>query len=631
MGNPVSGPGGPAVQPRQQQHQQQRERAMGGGGEAGEGAGQGDGDTQGGEGEGGPTDGQIGRQGPGQQRPQPREFDVPRVPRRWIAQQSDAAREELEEAVRSGAGQRRLKKAEEKKQRLEEILKQAGGPPTRELHFEIKAEAERKRKAKRAYEALQTKKEQAERKIESLRQEIRGWDEEQEECRRRESVSERRLEYLAAQQLADALSDERLTRIREAAAAVANGQGRDSIGPIMELIAVMVPPPAEVDLAAGDTDADGESDSNITKLDMEDDPMDGVQERPWPGGEERGEDQVLRVRRELREAKELLSSALRTRQAAIQEAEETQRKRRKHTREEEGRGEQDLREDEETVAPLWPEQVARMHEIQVEICEKQVRRLEDLLEELGAPTVPPTGAAASTTAAGVAVARTCSPPLPEVPGQPTAEGEGGGGREASGGGQISQNWSRDFEGRFTTAEDRDRKKHAKEQVDQARAAVERGVEGLRRTVGANVVIVEQQRLQEQHELEAETVRQVKLQLGEAADEAKVARAQRRTFRNLLATHGEPGSGPAPLATFGPTGNSLEEMQVTMRQSVAGQAEAPLATRWDRHQGRGRRTEGEREQGRRDIHRCRSQSPPGRQPREPAGARGARSKSPRGYW
>ncbi len=111
-------------------------------------------------------DGQPERQEVAQHRPQPRAFDVPRAPRRWIAQQSEAAREELEKAVQSGAGQRRLKKAEERKQRLDEILKQAGGPPTRELHFEIKAEAERKRKARKAWEALQTKKEQAERRIE---------------------------------------------------------------------------------------------------------------------------------------------------------------------------------------------------------------------------------------------------------------------------------------------------------------------------------------------------------------------------------------------------------------------------------------------------------------------------------
>ncbi len=143
----------------------------------------------------------------------------------------------------AGAGQRKLRKAEEKKQRLEEILKQAGGPPTRELHFEIKAEAERKRKARKAYEALQAKKEQAEKRIEELRRDIEGWSEEQGDCKRRETVAERRLEYLAAQQLVDAMSEERLTRIREAAATVASGQGRDGIGPIMELIAVMVPPP----------------------------------------------------------------------------------------------------------------------------------------------------------------------------------------------------------------------------------------------------------------------------------------------------------------------------------------------------------------------------------------------------
>ncbi len=227
--------------------------------------------------------GQLGRQSAGQQRPQPREFDVPKAPRRWIAQQSNAAKEEFEKAMQSGAGQRKLKRAEEKKERLEEILRQAGGPPSRELHFEIKAESERKRKARKAYDLLQGKKEMAENRIEELRRDIKEWEEEQEECKRRESVSEKRLEYLAAQQLVDSMSDERLARIREAAASVVNGQGRDSIGPIMDLIAVMVPP-AEVDLAAGDTDGEEGSESSSTKFDLEDDPMGEDQEPPRPGG-----------------------------------------------------------------------------------------------------------------------------------------------------------------------------------------------------------------------------------------------------------------------------------------------------------------------------------------------------------
>ncbi len=346
-------------------------------------------------------------------------------------------------------------------------------------------------------------------------------------------------------------------------------------------------------------------------------------------GAESSEDQLVRVRRELREAKELLSSALRERHVAVQEAEETQRKRRKHTRDGERR-ERDEGEDEEVVAPLEPEQAARMREIQVDICEKQVRRLEDLLEELEGHTVPRPRVSDAADDPVESMDRAGSPPRPELSERASAVGGGGNGVEAGRGKAVGQEWLREFESRFTTAEDRDSKRCAQEQVDQAIGAVGRDIDGLGRTVEINRAIVEQQRLQEQHELEAETLRQVRRQLGEVDDDARVARAQRRTFRNLLAAHGEPGSGPAPLATFGPTGNPLEEMQSTMRQSAAGRADGPTAARWDRMRGRGRAEESG-VGGRRDANRCRSQSLPGRQPREPAGVRGARSKSPRGCW
>ncbi len=282
------------------------------------------------------------------------------------------------------------------------------------------------------------------------------------------------------------------------------------------------------------------------------------------------------------------------------------------------------------VPPLRPEHAARMHDVQVEVLEGQVRRLEGLLEEIGGPVVPPMGVG-RPTAEEVEGVPVCSPPPTMGGGQPSAAVEGGEVAEAEFGRRVGREWMQQFEGRFVTAEERDSGRLLREQLGQERAALERGVEELGRTVAANVVIKEQQRMQEQHELEAEAVRQVKLQLGDAADPSKAARAQRRTYRNLLAARGEPGSGPAPLATFGPTGSPLEEMQVSMRQSASGSGGAPSSTRWERQQERGRRAEGGGGEGRREGQRCRSQSPPGRQPREQAGARGARSKSPRGHW
>ncbi len=624
-GGGLGGRGEAAGQARQQQ-QQLRSQVEGRGGGGGGGGQEDDGrETEAVEGAGG---GQLGRQSAGQQRPQPREFDVPKAPRRWIAQQSNAAKEELERVMQSGAGQRKLRRAEEKKERLEEILRQAGGPPSRELHFEIKAESERKRKAKKSYEVLQGKKEVAERRIEELRRDIKEWEEEQEECKRRESVSERRLEYLAAQQLVDTMSDERLARIREAAASVVNGVGRDSIGPIMDLIAVMVPP-AEVDLAAGDTDGEEGSESSSTKFDLEDDPMGGDQEPPSSGRREVEEDQGVKLRRELREAKELLSSALNTRAAAIQEAEEARRKRRKHGGEEDSQRKEGGDEDEEML-PLGPEHATRMHDVQVEILEGQVRRLEDLLEENGDPIVPPRGAEGPTVAEVERVPVCSLSPRGDAE-QQSVGVEGGDLAEAETRRRASHEWMQHFEGRFVTAEDRDGGRQLREQLERERGALERGVEGLRRTVVVNETIKEQQRLQDQHELEAEAIRLAKAQLGDMADPAKVARVQRRTYRNLLVAKGEPGSGPAALATYGPTGRPLEEMQVSMRQSASGSEGAPSSTRWERQQGRGRKVEGGGGEGRREGQRCRSQSPPGRQPREQAGARGARSKSPRGHW
>ncbi len=553
------------------------------------------------------------------QRPQPREFDVPKAPRRWIAQQADAAKENLEKAVLSGAGRRKLKKAEERKQRLDEILKQAGGPPTRELHFEIKAEAERKRKARKAFEALQVKVDQAEERIQGLRRDISGWLEEQQECKRREAVAEQRFEYLAAQQLADAMSEEKLARIREVAAAIVSGQGRDTAGPIMELVAIMVSPPAEVNLAADDSDDGQEEESNATRLDLEDDPM--GDSPPQQCGEH--EDPLDRTRRELGEAKQLLSAALRHRQFAIQEAEEAQRKRQRTGGGGDG-GCSTQQGEEEGVPPLRPEHVERMHNTQIEVLEKQVRRLEDELEELVGQTVPPLGAAGRVDAAegGATRERSLSP----SGGDRRAAAEQG-----SGGGRAGSAWGQAFDSRFTTAEDRDRERASRGVVAQAMAEVGRDADELRRVVETNAIILDQQRMQEQQELEAEAVRQVHAQRGVMDDGAKLARAQRRTFRNLLEVHGEPGGGPAPLATFGPTGNSLCEMQSTMRQSITVGAGSSAAARWDRAHEGGRRPEDDGGERRRGVRRGRSQSAPARQPREEVGARGARSKSPRGLW
>ncbi len=162
---------------------------------------------------------------------------------------------------------------------------------------------------------------------------------------------------------------------------------------------------------------------------------------------------------------------------------------------------------------MGPEQVARVHEVQVEVCERQVRRLEDLLEELGVPTVPPVGAVAATTPVVPTAAPASSSSPMEASGKPSAEVEGRDGGARDSGAQDGPTWGQRFDARITTAEDRDRKKAGQDQIDRAREALDQGVEGLRRTVEANAVIVDQQRVQEQHELEAETVRQVQLQLG----------------------------------------------------------------------------------------------------------------------
>ncbi len=564
---------------------------------------------------GGLLGGTADRRQPLQPQPQsaPREFEVPKVPREWIARKSEAAKQNLDRVVQSGAGQEKVRRAEEKKRRMDNILKQAGGPPDKDLHFEIKGEIERKRKAARTFEQLQSKKQELHEKIKDLQEQIQEVEAEQEACKRRHEVAGERLEYLAAQQLASAMPRERIERLRTAAAAVVQSQGQNDADALLDLVAVMVPPPPEIDIASGETSEDDGDGSDATRLDLED-------EGPPGGGGVPLAEPASNVRRDLHDARNLLTQALADRREAMEDATEAQRRRAgKRTLDGGAAGAEDGGGDVEMVPPLDPEQAAKPFDLRIEMLEGQIRHMEDRLRGQGEQVQPlPMGGGEGDGAGG-----------------PAAVAIEGGMRDGQPAASSGLTWGERFEARFETAEARDQRRELAHEVEDKSGEVRRQVAQRRAVAEANEAIMAQHRMQtiqDEETLGMLAAQEVAEQYGAlgiaSASEARRERAQLRTFRNLIEAHGNPADTESQPATFGPTGSPLNEMQTTMRQSCQSAGAVVGGPRWDRAQRLHAGDEAQRGRAAAKLAR-RSLSPRGSQPQVEGGARGARSKSPRG--
>ncbi len=249
------------------------------------GKGGGPGDGSGGAGEEGGADQHGpagGRQEYGQaplarELPPPRMLNIPAMPRRTIVRKAQAAAERYERLQGEGAGEHRLHRALQEKERLEKEVREAGGPTEKALSFSIKAEDERVEKAERALRRAVEERDDKVARIAALQAELEDDDAGIERYRQRLQAAQERREHLAKQKWAETASEETIRHFRTIAAVLspedpAQAQAQAVVQRLVELMSER----EEVHLAGGDTESEGreggtedeqdEASSNRTRL-----------------------------------------------------------------------------------------------------------------------------------------------------------------------------------------------------------------------------------------------------------------------------------------------------------------------------------------------------------------------------
>ncbi len=248
--------------------------------------------------------------------PPPRMLNIPAMPRRTIVRRAQAAADRYERLQEEGAGEPRLHRALQAKERLEKEVREAGGPTEKALSFSIKAEDERVEKAERALRRAVEERGDKVARIAALQAELVEDDAGIERYRQRLQAAQERREHLAKQKWAETASEETIRHFRTIAAVLspedpAQAQAQAVVQRLVELMSER----EEVHLAGGDTESEGrgggtedeqdEASSNRTRLS-------GVRSVPSAELEENEE-----LRRRLREAEQHYAAVEEEKRAAL--------------------------------------------------------------------------------------------------------------------------------------------------------------------------------------------------------------------------------------------------------------------------------------------------------------------------
>ncbi len=572
--------------------------------------------------EGGGEDSASGGGGGGPQAPQPKDLppmrlvDIPTLSRRAIAKKLEVAAGSVEKLLERGAGESKVHRAREEKDRWIKELRAAGGATEKTLSFTIKGEDDRVEKAERALRKAIEDKRRKEAKIAELQAEL---EEDEEGISRHRQRLQKAMEYrehLATQKLAEAASDRTLQYLKVLAAAMSPQDPLQAQAQAWALRAIELGAAREeVDMACGDTESEEEEERGIeeggsaaatseqTRLDLS---RDDPQAAEWDGKEA--------LERRLAEARERLAAIQREQTQALGRVGgplggENKRNREGEQKQADGDGDVDMA----PTPALTALQVVTLFGRRMLEAEEEVRQCQILLDRGDIETMEQGGEEAGNAPQRAAAPR--AEPAEAGSGR-TAGAENGAGAQRDSG-QRGRPRSRPGYESWVTAEEHDARRE--EQREQQRSRAERrqppqgprtasreeGPARCRWAAGARLPAEWRQRSDQPrprggrwHEVERafsqvrragddlegrvrdnfqiaqqERMQQLQEEERREAAAAKVAEAameiEARRPRDQAAVSGG-GDMVAHLPpTFGPTGQRLDEQQCLLRAAAAG--------------------------------------------------------------
>ncbi len=592
--------------------------------------------------EGGGGEAADGDGGGGPRAPQPKDLppmrfvDIPTLSRKAIAKKLEVATGRVERLLDRGAGESKLQRAREEKDRLLKELRAAGGATEKTLSFTIKGEDDRVEKAEKALRRAIEDKKRKEAKLVELQAELVEDEEGIARHRQRLQKAMEYREHLATQKLAEAASDQTLQYLKVLAAAMSPQDPLQAQAQAWAMRAVELGlAREEVDMACGDTDSDSDGDggggaeggssaaaaSDQTRLDLS---------RDDPHGENEDRREVLE--RQLAAARERLAAIQREQAQALGRVGGPLGAENKRNREgEQKRGDYDG--DVDMVPTLTALQVVTLFGPRMLEAEEEVRQCQIRLGEESEQVVQ----------GGAEAAKAHQQPVAQPRGEPTEAGRGGtaGGERGDGtqgearqrgrprcrpgyeswvtaeehdarredqgrqpsarvegrqplqvpraasreGGPARCRWAAGARGPSEGRQRRDQPRPTEgrwREVERAFSQVRRAGDDLEGRVRDNLQIAQQERMQQQQEAERKEAGIAIAEVAEVAMEIEARRGCGLDGRLPKDQAGAIGSGDMAAClppTFGPTGQRLDEQQCLLRAAAAGAAaergEAPM--------------------------------------------------------
>ena len=293
--------------------------------------------------------------------PPARNFAPPAAPREILARQLQEEEDRAEALREEGATERKIQKADRRKQRIEEQLKLAGGKTPQSLGLQIRKEEENKRKALANMESCNVQIKAMEEEVLEVQKRIEEEKEKKERYRQRGEIAETRLAWLATQKAKESMPAPFMERLRVAARAV-SGLDLQELGPVRELLSVLAAAPEAIDIAESDSsESSGRTEEIMGRSSWE-------PEEDLETFEERDRGEVQRARRKHRDLhrsyEEALELAFQQRSKAPKRGWDREPK------------EHDEVMEESEVPALDPEQTVQFYRRKVVESEKELTRLE---------------------------------------------------------------------------------------------------------------------------------------------------------------------------------------------------------------------------------------------------------------
>ncbi len=331
---------------------------------------------------------------------------MPRVPRTAVQREAALAAERLRDLEAAGADSRRIKKAAQRKRAAEERLRVAGGPTSRSLLWQIKAEEDKIEQACKEVEKERADQAEKQEQVVRLGEEIRASQALVERLEERKLEATERLRYLSNQKWVENIPPEWIEHFRalERTLGTACPEAHPMVAALLDL---MVPPPEDFDIAgdsASSSDGDGSDEGGTSGTQPETDDVAGEQEHRDEGSGGGSAAHAALLTAAEAELENLRAAWLGDKARAQSFQLSSSRGAPKRTREGDEVRADDAAGDVEMVAPLTVEQVDECYRGRCEGLVETITQLRERLaeQEQVPPISPARGAASASSAADVA-------------------------------------------------------------------------------------------------------------------------------------------------------------------------------------------------------------------------------------